>query len=61
MALDGTVLLNTKIKPVNIEAAHPKALEVNGYNEADWANAPTFDETKDEIMAALKHKILTVD
>ena len=58
VALDGSVLLNTKVKPVNIEAASPRALEVNGYNEADWAGAPTFDEIKEDVMAALKHKVI---
>ena len=58
VALDGHVLLDTKVKPVNIEVASPRALEVNGYNEADWAGAPTFDEVKDDVMAALKHKII---
>jgi len=56
--LEGHVLLNTKIKPVNIERASPEALKVNGYNEADWAEAPTFDEIKDTVMEVLKHKII---
>jgi DNA polymerase III epsilon subunit family exonuclease len=58
VALDGTVLLDTKVKPVNIEVASPEALKINGYNEADWADAPTFDEIKDKVMEALKHKII---
>lgn len=53
VALDGTVLLDTKVKPVRIETAHPKALEVNGYNEADWADAPTFEEIKDKVIELL--------
>jgi len=57
VAIDGSILLDTKVKPVNIETAHPKALEVNGYNEADWAGAPTFDEIKDQVTEALEHKI----
>jgi len=28
-----------KIRPEHIHTAHPKALEVNGYTEAEWANA----------------------
>jgi DNA polymerase-3 subunit epsilon len=58
VALDGTVLLDTKVKPVNMAVASPEALKVNGYNEADWADAPTFDEIKDKVMEALKHKII---
>lgn len=30
---------NFKIKPEHIETAHPKALEVNGYNKKDWEDA----------------------
>lgn len=58
VALNGSVLLDTKVKPVRIETAHPKALEVNGYNEADWSDAPTFDEIKDDVMEALKHRVV---
>jgi len=54
----GAVLLDTKVKPVKIETAHPKALEVNGYNEVDWADAPTFVEIVDDVIAALEHKII---
>ena len=58
VALDGTVLLHTKVKPVNLASANEKALEINNYNEADWADAPTFDEIKGQVMEALKHKII---
>lgn len=44
----------TKIRPTHIETAHPKALEVNGYTEAEWANAPSFDEIAPEIYRRLK-------
>ena len=44
----------TKIKPQHIETAHPRALEVNGYTEEAWANAPTFDEMAFEIARRLK-------
>jgi DNA polymerase-3 subunit epsilon len=57
VALDGSVLLNTKVKPVNLETAHPKALEVNGYNDADWADAPTFAEIKDQVIEHLDHRV----
>jgi DNA polymerase-3 subunit alpha (Gram-positive type) len=58
VSLEGQPLIDTKVKPQNIAAASPKALEVNGYNEADWADAPTFDEIKDDVMEALKHKVI---
>lgn len=44
----------TKIKPQNIEAAHPIALEVNGYTEEAWADAPTMAEVGEKILADLK-------
>jgi len=58
IALDGSVILHTKVKPQNIEAAHPKALEVNGYNEADWADAPTWNEIAPKVKEALTDVVL---
>ena len=49
----------TKIKPQNLELASPKALEINGYNEEEWADAPTFDEVILEIGEWL-HKHVVV-
>jgi len=40
----------TKIKPQRIEDADPKALEVNGYNEEDWRDAPTFEEVYEHCL-----------
>jgi len=54
MAADGSILFQSKIKPRHIETAHPKALEVNGYNEEAWADAPYFSEVAEEIAAILK-------
>ena len=31
--------LSIKIKPLHIESAQPKALEINGYREEDWKDA----------------------
>lgn len=56
--VQGKVLLDTKVKPVNIESASEEALKINNYNEADWADAPTFEEIKDQVIEALEHKIL---
>ena len=46
---------STKVRPQRIENAHPRALEVNGYKErqADWDDAPTFDEVAPIIVAKL--------
>lgn len=56
---DGTALLEweTKIKPENLSSAHPKALEINGYSEEEWADAPTLGEVSDRIVALLSGTI----
>lgn len=54
MAADGSILFQSKVKPRHIETAHPRALEVNGYNEEDWADAPYFSEVAEEIYKILK-------
>ena len=42
---DGKLLFwSTKIKPNNIETAHPKALEVNGYSFNEWKDSPRLGE-----------------
>lgn len=63
--LEGKALIDTKIKPVNLDAAMAfneegtkKALEINGYNEADWADAPTFEELVPQIIEAFKFKVI---
>lgn len=48
----------TKIKPKNIEAAHPRALEVNGYTEEAWADAPQLEEAAEEIAHHLRKSAL---
>lgn len=60
VAIDGSVVLNTKVKPVNLETATEEALKVNGYADHPewWDGAPTFEEIKDEVLAALEHKII---
>ena len=44
----------SKIKPRRIEAAHPKALEINGYSPDTWADAPDLDEVAETIAMKLK-------
>lgn len=58
ITLKGDILLHTKVKPVDISTAHPKALEVNGYNEADWEDAPTWNEIAPQVKAALTNVVL---
>jgi DNA polymerase III epsilon subunit-like protein len=57
---DGTLIdeWSTKVKPQRIETAHPRALEVNGYNEAAWADAPLFDDIADEVADRLLDCVL---
>jgi DNA polymerase III epsilon subunit-like protein len=52
--IDGAIVFQSKIKPRHIETAHPKALEINGYNEEDWADAPYFSDVAEEIAGILK-------
>ena len=60
VALDGSVLLDTKVKPVNLETAAEEALKINGYADHPelWEGAPTFDEIKDDVVTVLEHKIV---
>ena len=52
--------LDVKVRPEHLETADKRALELNGYNEADWQNALTLqaamslysDKTKDAIFCA---------
>jgi len=50
----------TKIKPTEEElrAAHPKALEVNGYTDEAWADAPTIEQVAPEIGTLLEGCVL---
>jgi len=44
---------HTRIRPERIQDAEPKALEVNGYNQAAWADAPTADQVVDTVVELL--------
>lgn len=54
---DGTGVVTsswaTKIAPERIEAADPKALQVNGYTPEAWAGVPTFAEVAPKIAELL--------
>ena len=41
-----------------MDRAHPKALEISGYNEKDWAGAPSIGDVWDEICARLEDAII---
>lgn len=45
----------TKIKPTDqeLQYAHPKALEKNGYTDEAWADAPTIEQVAPDIAALL--------
>jgi len=51
-------IFTTRIKPQHIETAHPKALEVNGYNEADWEDAPEPLEAAHMITPMLLKQVI---
>ncbi|MBF42743.1 MAG: hypothetical protein CMD97_05770 [Gammaproteobacteria bacterium] len=45
---------HTKIKPMNIDRANPKALEINGYNQKEWDISPTFEKIASKISDIFK-------
>lgn len=50
----------SKIKPVRLDRAEPKALEINGYaaHPELWENAPTFEEVLVTVLAKLDNAML---
>lgn len=48
----------TKVKPVHIETAAPAALNVNGYNESDWADAPIWLDIVNHVSHLLSEGII---
>jgi DNA polymerase-3 subunit epsilon len=54
--MDGVVSkFNTKITPVSMRDADPKALEINGYNETDWKGAPLFKDVAWKVAQLLNN------
>ena len=51
-------MFEAKIKPEHIERAHPKALEVNGYNEQEWENARPLQEVLPEFLSFLEGAVI---
>jgi DNA polymerase III epsilon subunit-like protein len=43
----------SKIKPEHIDRASDKALQINGYNDKDWRNAPSFEQIANKIRLML--------
>lgn len=48
----------TRVKPTHIETAHPAALNVNGYNESEWADEPTWSQVKGIVSEILADGII---
>jgi len=50
----------TKIKPTEeeLQYAHPKALEKNGYTDEAWENAPTIEQVAPDILSFLEGCVL---
>lgn len=53
-----SLIYHRKIKPKRIEDAHPKALEINGYNEIGWKDARPFEEHASYISHLLEYGII---
>ena len=44
----------SKIKPERIYLANQKALDINGYNDADWAGAPSLPEVVEQMRPIIE-------
>lgn len=55
---DTSILLDTKVRPIQIETAHPVALEVNGYVEEEWIDAPTWNEIAPKVKESLTDVVI---
>lgn len=56
--IHGTTNYTSKIKPVYIEHAENKALEINGYNPKDWRQAPDAEMVMSKVSDMLAGCIL---
>jgi len=43
----------SKIAPANIDAAHPKSLEINGYTKEKWQDAPDKESVLEEVRRVM--------
>jgi len=65
VGIEGNVFLDSKVKPMNLaealafdEKGTKRALEINGYTEEDWKDAPTFKELVPQILEVFEHKAI---
>ena len=51
----GTIIetWSTRVAPARIEDADSNALQINGYNEQEWAGAPSFASIADDVAKRL--------
>ena len=49
---------SVRVRPKYMDRAHPKALEISGYNEKDWAGAPFIEDVWDPICERLENAII---
>lgn len=49
---------STKIAPKHIERAHPRALEINGYDSKSWRMAPSFEDVAHIIERKLSSGVV---
>lgn len=61
-SLDGGRTINStfesKIKPQDLKNANPKAMQINGYREREWRDAPQWSEIAPQILQILKYGII---
>lgn len=55
---DGRPGYNLQVKPLNLDAAHPRALEITGYNDNEWRMAFDPSEAAQRIADALRGYVL---
>ena len=48
----------SKVKPVHIHTASPRALEINHYNEHEWKDAPTWKEIAPVVAKWLHYGVI---
>jgi len=44
----------SKVKPERIDLANPKALEINGYSDAEWEDAPSLSEVIEKMRPTIE-------
>jgi len=49
---------SVRVRPRFMDRAHPRALEISGYNEKDWADAPFIVDVWDKLCLWLEDAII---